>query len=72
LVDLHSTCGTFVNEVLIDPNGAGIVLRHGDVISLGPSQASTYLYYKAAPTQPQVAGKMNSSAVSWFWLADPQ
>jgi hypothetical protein len=49
LIDLHSTCGTFVNEMPVDPNGAGAILEHGDIISLGPSQASTYVYYKAGP-----------------------
>jgi len=49
LVDLHSTCGTFVNEAPVDPDGAGVVLDHGDIISLGPSQASTYIYYRAGP-----------------------
>jgi len=49
LMDLNSTCGTFVNERQVDPHGGGVVLEHGDVISLGPSQASTYIYYKAKP-----------------------
>jgi hypothetical protein len=49
LVDLHSTCGTFVNETAVDPEGTGVVLAHGDVISLGPSQTSTYVYYRACP-----------------------
>jgi pSer/pThr/pTyr-binding forkhead associated (FHA) protein len=39
LIDLNSTCGTFVNEVPVDPNGPGVILDHGDIISLGPSQA---------------------------------
>lgn len=47
LIDLHSTCGTFVNDRQVDPDGTGIVLRHGDVISLGPSRTSTYVYYEA-------------------------
>ena len=47
LLDLHSTCGTFVNDRQVDPNGAGIILKHGDVISLGPSRTSTYVYYEA-------------------------
>lgn len=47
LLDLHSTCGTFVNEMRVDPNGAGVVLGHGDIISLGPSQTSTYVYFRA-------------------------
>jgi len=70
LIDLNSTCGTFVNEALVDPNGPGVTLRHGDVISLGPSQTSTYVYYKAA--QSRVSGKTNSSAVSWIWVAEPR
>lgn len=47
LFDLHSTCGTFVNETPVDPDGTGIVLKHGDIVSLGPSQASTYVYFRA-------------------------
>jgi pSer/pThr/pTyr-binding forkhead associated (FHA) protein len=47
LIDLNSTCGTFVNEMPVDPNGPGVTLDHGDIISLGPSQASTYVYYRA-------------------------
>jgi hypothetical protein len=47
LIDLNSTCGTFVNEMPVDPNGPGVILDHGDIISLGPSQASTYVYYRA-------------------------
>lgn len=47
LLDLNSTCGTFVNEMPVDPRGAGVVLDHGDIISLGPSQTSTYVYYRA-------------------------
>jgi hypothetical protein len=47
VTDLHSTCGTFVNDNQVDPDGIGVILRHGDVISLGPSQTSTYLYYQA-------------------------
>jgi len=46
VVDLNSTCGTFVNETPVDPNEAGVVLEHGDIISLGPSQTSTYVYYR--------------------------
>jgi pSer/pThr/pTyr-binding forkhead associated (FHA) protein len=46
LIDLHSTCGTLVNEVPVDPNGTGVVLEHGDIISLGPSHVSTYIYYR--------------------------
>ena len=46
LIDLNSTCGTFVNEMPVDPHGPGVVLDHGDIISLGPSQTSTYVYYR--------------------------
>ncbi|MHC4073991.1 MAG: FHA domain-containing protein [Planctomycetota bacterium] len=45
IADLGSTCGTFVNGVRVDPNDQGIVLSHGDVLSLGPSQMSTYMFY---------------------------
>ncbi len=71
VIDLNSTCGTFVNGRLVDPNGSGVVLRHGDVISLGPSQASTYVYYKAAQLRPTNGGKNDSSA-AWIWMAEPQ
>ncbi len=68
LIDLRSTCGTFVNEAAVDPNGAGIVLEHGDVISLGPSQVSTYLYYS---TEQVRCG--NSTAGQWKrFRAQPQ
>ncbi len=46
LVDLNSTCGTFVNQVRISPDG-GALLEHGDIVSLGPSRTSTYVYYDA-------------------------
>ena len=45
VVDMKSTCGTFVNGMRVDPEGDGIVLSHGDVLSLGPSQTSTYMFY---------------------------
>jgi pSer/pThr/pTyr-binding forkhead associated (FHA) protein len=44
-VDMRSTCGTFVNGIRVDPGGPGVVLSHGDVLSLGPSQMSTYMFY---------------------------
>jgi len=53
LIDLHSTCGTFVNETRVDPNGAGVILEHGDIISLGPSQTSTYVYFRAGQSSSQ-------------------
>jgi hypothetical protein len=52
LIDLNSTCGTFVNQVRLEPGGDGVPLQHGDVISLGPSQTSTYVYYHVPFTQP--------------------
>jgi hypothetical protein len=51
LVDLRSTCGTFVNGMRVAPDGLGVLLEHGDVISLGPSQTSTYVYYRARPVE---------------------
>jgi len=48
-VDLWSTCGTFVNGLRVDPDGDGVVLSHGDVLSLGPSQMSTYMFYVVDP-----------------------
>ncbi len=45
LFDLNSTRGTFLNRVEVRP-GTGVALKHGDVISLGPSGTSTYVYYK--------------------------
>jgi pSer/pThr/pTyr-binding forkhead associated (FHA) protein len=45
VVDMKSTCGTFVNGVRVDPHGPGVLLSHGDVLSLGPSQMSTYMFY---------------------------
>jgi len=53
LIDLHSTCGTFVNKTQVDPNSAGVVLEHGDVVSLGPSQTSTYVYFRAGQSHVQ-------------------
>lgn len=51
LIDLNSTCGTFLNETRIDRGGDGVPLHHGDVISLGPSQTSTYVYYHVPPAE---------------------
>lgn len=44
-MDLESTCGTFVNGTRIAPAAEGVALSHGDVLSLGPSQISTYMFY---------------------------
>lgn len=45
VVDLKSTCGTFVNGERVEPESEGCPLSHGDVVSLGPSQVSTYVFY---------------------------
>jgi len=66
LVDLHSTCGTFVNGMRVAPDGLGVVLEHGDVISLGPSQTSTYVYYRAQPVV-QYDSTARGSGVSHRW-----
>ncbi len=50
-IDLGSTCGTFVNGERLASDGDGQVLSHGDVISLGPSQVSTYMFFVASPDE---------------------
>ncbi len=45
VTDMKSTCGTFVNGARVDPYSGGVLLSHGDVLSLGPSQVSTYMFY---------------------------
>jgi pSer/pThr/pTyr-binding forkhead associated (FHA) protein len=47
LMDMGSTCGTFVNGRRLE-GGGGHMLAYGDVISLGPSQISTYLFFLKA------------------------
>ena len=44
-MDLESTCGTFVNGSRVEPGNEGITLSHGDILSLGSSQISTYVFY---------------------------
>ena len=44
ICDLGSRCGTFVNGEKVDSDGVGRVLCPGDVISLGSSHISTYLF----------------------------
>ncbi|MCP4612964.1 MAG: FHA domain-containing protein [Planctomycetes bacterium] len=51
IIDLESTCGTFVNGTRVDPNSEGVELSHGDVLSLGPSEISTYIFYTVNETQ---------------------
>lgn len=46
-VDLGSRGGTFVNGDRVDDE-FGRVLAHGDVISLGASQISSYVFYEVA------------------------
>ena len=45
VVDLESSCGTFVNGSRVEPSDEGMELSHGDIVSLGPSQISTYVFY---------------------------
>ena len=47
LMDMGSTCGTFVNGRRLEGN-SGHTLAHGDVISLGASQISTYVFFAKA------------------------
>lgn len=70
VIDLKSTCGTFVNEVAVDPDGPGVVLHHGDIISLGPSQTSTYVYYTTNGAGAGLNGPADASAGSWVWLPE--
>ena len=51
VIDLGSTCGTFVNGIQIESDGYAEYLSHGDILSLGPSQISTYLFYVAVPSE---------------------
>jgi len=46
LIDLGSTCGTFVNGVRMDDNTEGHLLESGDVVSLGSSHSSTFLFLR--------------------------
>ena len=47
LTDMGSTCGTFVNGRRLEAD-SGHTLVHGDVISLGASQISTYVFFVKA------------------------
>jgi pSer/pThr/pTyr-binding forkhead associated (FHA) protein len=69
LIDLNSTCGTFVNEMPVDPHGPGAILSHGDVVSLGPSQTNTYVYYRVRQLGPYqvVVAKSHTSRVRPQW-----
>ena len=51
LTDLQSKNGSFVNDQVVTAHW----LKHGDVISLGPSGTNTYVYYKvSSPPLPDV------------------
>lgn len=50
LVDLASTSGTYLNGRKVSDTGE--VLSHGDVLSLGPSEVSTYLFYVVPAPSP--------------------
>ncbi len=45
IVDLGSTCGTYVNHDKIHKDEKSKLLGHGDIISLGPSMVSTSMFY---------------------------
>jgi pSer/pThr/pTyr-binding forkhead associated (FHA) protein len=45
-VDLNSTNGTFVNETRVSPRTGGVAFDHGDVLFLGPSRVSTYVFFE--------------------------
>jgi len=47
MLDIGSTCGTYVNGKNITGSDQKCILEHGDVISLGPSQTSTYIFFQA-------------------------
>ena len=66
VMDLNSTCGTFVNDTRVEPDGEGTVLAQGDVISLGPSRTSTYVYYRTE----HAADPNDKSTASWVWLPE--
>jgi pSer/pThr/pTyr-binding forkhead associated (FHA) protein len=46
LYDLQSRCGTYLNGKAICQGDEGIVLSQGDVISLGASHVSTYVFHR--------------------------
>lgn len=49
IVDLDSTRGTLVNGKRVTPEDGERRLSHGDVVSLGPSQVSTYMFFAIGP-----------------------
>lgn len=59
VVDLDSTCGTFVNSTRVDPAGNGLLLSHGDVLSLGFSQISAYLFFQVAALEDNGRDPLN-------------
>ena len=60
VVDLNSTCGTYVNEERV--GGDGHALEHGDVLSLGPSQVNTYLFFVITSDMFEGLGEGGSDA----------
>ena len=70
LIDLDSTCGTFVNGAPVDPHGNGVILRHGDVISLGPSQTSTYIFYQVTRNGVPKPDEKDASGAAWVRLSE--
>jgi hypothetical protein len=45
LEDLQSTTGTFLNGRALTAGGEGEILTHGDVISLGPSRVTSFVFF---------------------------
>lgn len=45
LKDIGSTCGSFVNGERVEDDDEGVILSHGDIISLGASMISTYMFW---------------------------
>ena len=48
ITDLGSRCGTLVNGAAVGGSDANHRLESGDVISLGPTQVSTYVFFVKA------------------------
>src|SRR3990172_2923762 len=61
VADLGSSRGTFVNGQPVAAHGEGTAIRHGDVLSLGPSQINTYVFYQRPPTGVLAPEKLNCS-----------
>ena len=70
LYDLGSTCGTYVNGLRVNPRGEGRRLVHGNVLSLGPSQTSTYVYYRVRTAPIGTAWAGHRQRLSWMWIPE--